>query len=242
VRDFGYANANANGPKADRTENRTKGRSYSAILVYRWELSPRFIFPSSFTDECSERIESQRKMHTDDAPKSIPPGPRKSMGRGTHSCYECRRRKVRCIFAKDSTICEGCAARGKRCAEQRREPLHSAALDTKESLRERVARLEAIIQASSSDGGSAVVDQTSSRSELDPRDTQPDIIRKESSPSSVISNPTPASISSPNAPLSIDKDSTQNIDPIVTLFDNAVVSLIVYLSLWQLRPHIVETT
>jgi hypothetical protein len=177
-------------------------------------------------------------MHTDDTPQPTPAGPRKNMRKGTHSCYECRRRKVRCIFAKDSTICEGCAARGKRCTEQRRELLEAAALETKESLRERVARLEAIIQGSSSDGGSVAIDQTSNRSELGPRDT----IRKESSSSSIVSNPTPASISSPNASVSIDKDSPQSIDPIVTLFDNAIVSLIVYLNLWLLRPYIVETT
>lgn len=86
------------------------------------------------------------------------------------------------------------------------------------------------------------VDQASSRSELDPRDTQPERIRAESSTSSIVSNPTPASIPSPNAHVSIDKDSPQNIDPIVTLFDNAIVSLLAYLNLWLLRPHVVETT
>ncbi|KAE8448021.1 hypothetical protein EG329_009944 [Mollisiaceae sp. DMI_Dod_QoI] len=144
------------------------------------------------------------------------------MRRGTHSCYECRRRKVRCIFTKDSAICESCAARGKRCTEQRRELLQAAAIDTRESLRERVARLEAIIQASSSDGGSVAVDQISGLSKTHPRDTQPDGLATESSSSSIASNPTPASIASPNVSVSIDKDSPQNIDPLVTLFDNAI--------------------
>jgi Fungal Zn(2)-Cys(6) binuclear cluster domain len=162
-------------------------------------------------------------MDTDDAPQSSPPGPRKGMRRGTHSCFECRRRKIRCIFAKDSTVCEGCAARGKRCTEQRRELLQEAALDTRESLRERVARLEAIIQASSSDGGRVTADQAYNRSELTLRDTQADTIQNESSSSSTLSHPTPASILSPNASVSIDKGSAQNLDPIVTIFDNAIV-------------------
>ena len=185
-----------------------------------------------------------RKMHTDEVPQPTLPGPRKGMRKGTRSCYECRRAKVRCIFAKDSTICESCVARGKRCTEQRRELLQEAALDTRESLRERVARLEAIIRASSSDGGSVAIDQISNSSQTGPQDIQPERIRTESTLSSTDSNPTPASIPSRarTASVSIDKDSPQNIDPIVTLFDNAIVSLIIYVNLWLLRPHIVETT
>jgi hypothetical protein len=162
-------------------------------------------------------------MDTFDAPQSSPPGLRKGMRRGTHSCFECRRRKIRCIFAKDSIVCEGCAARGKRCTEQRRELLQEAALDTRESLRERVAKLEAIIQASNSDRSSVTVGQASNRPETTPRDTQAEIIQNESSSSSTIGHPTPAPILSPNASVSTDKGSPHNLDPIVTLFDNAIV-------------------
>lgn len=73
---------------------------------------------------------------------------RRAMRKGTRSCYECRKRKVRCIFSKDSSVCEGCALRGKRCIEQSRDLLQDQGLESKESLKERVARLEAIIQAS----------------------------------------------------------------------------------------------
>lgn len=180
-------------------------------------------------------------MSTDDAPRPKTPGLLKGMRKGTHSCYECRKRKVRCIFDKDSAICESCAAKRKRCTEQRRELLRDAALDTKESLRERVARLEAIIQASSSGGGSPAVDQISNRSELGPQCTQPDRNIVDSSSSSIVSNLTPASALSLNSSVSIDKDPPQNIDPIVSLFDNAIVSRTVYLNVWLLRIYIVET-
>jgi hypothetical protein len=161
------------------------------------------------------------------------------MRKGTHSCYECRRRKIRCIFAKDSTICEGCDAKGRRCTEQRRELLQAAALDTRESLRDRVARLEAIIRASKSDGGD-VVDQISSRSEIDPRNVQPDGLGTDSSSPSIVRNPTPGS--SPNASVSIDKGSPSNIDPIVTLFDNAIVSFAVFMVSTLLTRHTVAAT
>jgi hypothetical protein len=168
-------------------------------------------------------------MRSENVPRPNNSGPRKGMRKGTHSCFECRKRKVRCIFAKDSTVCESCVTRGKRCTEQRRELLQEAALDTRESLREQIARLEAIIRASGIDGDSVTVEQTSSgHSGLDSQDSrnmQPDKIRTESLSSSIGGNRTPASVPSPslNESVSIDKNSPQNIDPLVTLFDNAIV-------------------
>jgi len=175
-------------------------------------------------------------MHTDDAPQKSPPlqpGARKGMRKGTHSCYECRRRKIRCIFANDSTICESCDAKGRSCTEQRRELLQKAALDNRETLRERVARLEAILQASKTEGGNAA-DSASSQPELR------DGIGTHSSSPSIVGNQTPGS--SPNASVSLDKASPSNIDPIVTLFDNAIVSFAVILVIRWLIIHIVAAT
>lgn len=45
--------------------------------------------------------------------------PRKKTRRGVHSCQECRRRKVRCIFASPrDTVCITCTRRGARCLSQ----------------------------------------------------------------------------------------------------------------------------
>jgi hypothetical protein len=157
------------------------------------------------------------------SPQPTPPVPRRGMRKGTRSCYECRRRKVRCIFAKDCTSCESCAAKGRVCTEQKRELVQAAGLDTREGLRARVARLEATIQTLRN--GSEASEQTSSHLEVAPREIQHYRIAAESSSSSSIAgNPTPVSISSPDISVLNDKDSSQNIDPIVTLFDNAIVS------------------
>lgn len=44
---------------------------------------------------------------------------RRKVRKGTQSCWECKRRKVRCIFASDSnTICENCERRGTSCISQ----------------------------------------------------------------------------------------------------------------------------
>lgn len=138
-----------------------------------------------------------------------------SMRKGTRSCYECRKRKVRCIFAKDASICERCVAGDKPCTEQRRELLQAAALETRESLKDRVTRLEAIIreQASGSEGVGMKALQ------MDGQNAQ-DSSSKSDSLSSITSHQAPTS--SHDLPL---LESSQNIDPIVTLFNNAIVSL-----------------
>jgi hypothetical protein len=49
--------------------------------------------------------------------KLIPP--RNKIRKGVHSCQECRRRKVRCIFASTrDTVCITCTRRGSTCQSQ----------------------------------------------------------------------------------------------------------------------------
>lgn len=44
---------------------------------------------------------------------------RRKMRKGTHSCSECRRRKVKCVFiTPDCTSCLVCQRRGSRCTSQ----------------------------------------------------------------------------------------------------------------------------
>ena len=44
--------------------------------------------------------------------------PIKKMRKGTKSCSECRRKKIRCVFKEDAPLCDGCISRGTRCVEQ----------------------------------------------------------------------------------------------------------------------------
>ncbi|EFR00359.1 hypothetical protein MGYG_03361 [Nannizzia gypsea CBS 118893] len=73
---------------------------------------------------------------------------RKKMRKGTKSCYECRRRKIRCTYAASRPgICNECHARGSSCIDQEHAPLRPEAAklrigDQSYSLRERVAALE----------------------------------------------------------------------------------------------------
>ncbi|EXJ78452.1 hypothetical protein A1O1_08852 [Capronia coronata CBS 617.96] len=45
---------------------------------------------------------------------------RRQLRRGTHSCWECKRRKMKCVFepAVNATACCGCWRRGSRCLSQ----------------------------------------------------------------------------------------------------------------------------
>lgn len=44
--------------------------------------------------------------------------PPKGLRRGTHSCLECRRRKIRCILVSDEQACQSCILRGSECLDQ----------------------------------------------------------------------------------------------------------------------------
>ncbi|PKS07444.1 hypothetical protein jhhlp_006048 [Lomentospora prolificans] len=43
---------------------------------------------------------------------------KRKVRKGTHSCWECRRRKTRCHFDAHNEICDGCKARGTACTSQ----------------------------------------------------------------------------------------------------------------------------
>lgn len=44
---------------------------------------------------------------------------RRKLRKGTHSCWECKRRKMRCIFSPlDTSTCSGCRRRGSQCVSQ----------------------------------------------------------------------------------------------------------------------------
>src|SRR5215469_11661595 len=74
-------------------------------------------------------------------------GIRKKMRKGTHSCFECRRRKIRCIFSPDNpTTCTECFARGSRCVDQEHAD-SDVIVDHRKNLRERVAQLEILVNS-----------------------------------------------------------------------------------------------
>ncbi|EKG14597.1 hypothetical protein MPH_08227 [Macrophomina phaseolina MS6] len=126
-------------------------------------------------------------------------GVRKRMRKGTHSCFECRRRKIRCIFSDDHPgECTECFARGSRCIDQEHaDP--EAIVDNRKNLRERVAKLEALIESLLDDQSSAGAAET---------------LRKLGAE---VSPPTPRSEGSSATPV-------QQTAPVMSMFDNDVLS------------------
>ncbi|KAK4214312.1 hypothetical protein QBC37DRAFT_421621 [Rhypophila decipiens] len=75
------------------------------------------------------------------------PGPRK-VRKGTKSCWECRGRKVKCIFLSSGpgdAVCEGCMLRGSKCVSQELPEQPLAKVDRRVPLRNRMLRLEQLL-------------------------------------------------------------------------------------------------
>ncbi|RJE25772.1 C6 finger domain protein [Aspergillus sclerotialis] len=70
--------------------------------------------------------------------------PRKKMRKGTRSCTECRRRKIRCTYDLHSPgACNECKLRGSTCVEQGISSTQHS--NNSQTLQERINRLEAIV-------------------------------------------------------------------------------------------------
>lgn len=65
---------------------------------------------------------------------------------GTKSCAECRRRKVRCIFANGSSVCQACTLHGVPCQAQRPKARGASQESSSESLQRRVQELESLVR------------------------------------------------------------------------------------------------
>ena len=67
------------------------------------------------------------------------------MRKGTHSCHECRQRKVRCVFEAHARKCNACSARDLRCVDQEPRRSRSPNSGDSKSTRDRVRKLEGML-------------------------------------------------------------------------------------------------
>ncbi|KAF4973268.1 hypothetical protein FZEAL_9367 [Fusarium zealandicum] len=71
---------------------------------------------------------------------------RRRVRKGTRSCWECRRRKIKCLFnSEDDEICVGCLQRQSTCISQEYVPEHAAPTPDKR-LVQRLGRLEELME------------------------------------------------------------------------------------------------
>ena len=71
--------------------------------------------------------------------------PRRTMRKGTHSCLECRQRKVRCVSEPHARKCNGCSLKELPCTDQELHRPRSPNLGERKSTGERLQRLEGML-------------------------------------------------------------------------------------------------
>ncbi|CAG7926430.1 unnamed protein product [Penicillium olsonii] len=143
---------------------------------------------------------------------------RKKMRKGTKSCTECRRRKIRCTFHPDRpNTCNECRSRGIHCVDQEHTvitpPLSGSGSQHVEqpySLRERVTQLENIVDS--------LTKRLDRQSTTTPPEERHEAIRP---PPCLAAQPKPPVAESDE--LGPCSDQIQNA-PVLQLFDNYLVS------------------
>ncbi|KAE8337998.1 hypothetical protein BDV24DRAFT_177124 [Aspergillus arachidicola] len=84
-------------------------------------------------------ISMDRRPNLDD----VPPFKRKKLRRGTRSCWECKRRKMKCVFERpEDAVCVGCHRRWTQCVSQEFPEQVPAHIDSSRQLRDRLRRVE----------------------------------------------------------------------------------------------------
>ncbi|KAL2006009.1 hypothetical protein VTN00DRAFT_9663 [Thermoascus crustaceus] len=151
--------------------------------------------------------------------------PRKKMRKGTKSCIECRRRKIRCTFDPGRpNVCNECHSRGSTCVDQEHgtlatNPSSGHRAEQPYSLRERVAQLETVVgdilkKLNQHPATEHVASQALRNSELESEQAAK---TSQSLGNNIIAlTPTESAVSSPDG-------RTANA-PVLQLFDNYVVS------------------
>jgi len=81
------------------------------------------------------------------SPTTEPEAKRRKVRKGTRSCWECKRRKVRCNFTSDAdAVCIGCLRRATKCVSQEYPEEVSAPADKGRQMGDRIVRVEALVE------------------------------------------------------------------------------------------------
>ncbi|KAI0179007.1 hypothetical protein GGR52DRAFT_579065 [Hypoxylon sp. FL1284] len=93
--------------------------------------------PNDWTSPCSNPSAARQVPEISDRPK------RRKIRKGTQSCWECKRRKIRCTFAAPTVaVCDGCRSRRTKCISQEYDD--AAALENGRS--DRLSRVESLVE------------------------------------------------------------------------------------------------
>lgn len=101
-------------------------------------------------------VEIMQTQTPDDAPRSRlsrspptnsePESKRRKTRKGTSSCWECKRRKTRCIFANpEDAVCVACRRRGMACVSQEYDEVPSRRTGKAPEMGDRIVRVETLV-------------------------------------------------------------------------------------------------
>ncbi|KAI8935921.1 hypothetical protein NX059_007429 [Plenodomus lindquistii] len=147
---------------------------------------------------------------------------RKKMRKGTHSCFECRRRKIRCIFQPDNPdVCSECFARGSRCIDQEHAN-PEVIVDHRKNLRERVSRLEALVDTLLEDKTVKSESRSQSQSVADTASPKaPNVYSKDIFPPTPLSSESSSNMFKTSRQQRVVSDRGHHI-PILSVFEDAL--------------------
>ena len=76
-----------------------------------------------------------------------PDAKRRKIRKGTRSCWECKRRKIRCNFGSAAdAVCIGCQRRGTHCLSQEHPEEESRPAERGHQIGDRIVRVEALVE------------------------------------------------------------------------------------------------
>ncbi|KAI1368446.1 hypothetical protein F5Y08DRAFT_326004 [Xylaria arbuscula] len=139
------------------------------------------------------------------SPAQEPEGRRRKIRKGTHSCWECKRRKNRCTWSRSEGRCDGCHRRGTRCISQEfpqeHVPPERGAITKLDD--SRILRLEALVERLSRQVDSEISSRHRAESHLDDGSDGPQVsigtsdIAADSPTPSALNKTTPSLIIAP---------------------------------------------
>ncbi|KAJ6004770.1 hypothetical protein N7540_012569 [Penicillium herquei] len=119
------------------------------------------------------------ELHQDGSPAK-----RRKIRKGTQSCWECKRRKVRCIFSSENTICNNCNRRGTNCISQ--DLPDTPVSPAGNPVEARLGRVEKLLELAVNHGGTANTGNLSGNQDIPESSAR----RQASSLTNIETNPT----------------------------------------------------
>lgn len=133
---------------------------------------------------------------------------RRRLRKGTSSCWECRRRKIRCIYAtSEDAVCIGCARRFTDCVTQDHPEKKSSPVTQARLVGDRIERMELVL---------AQFAKQTALKQIVPRIVQPSLIQTAThglqTPEPTVSATVSSALSPNNPPVSISSSGVNGAD------------------------------